>query len=484
MLQIYKGNESTDDHIYFNFAKVNNTSVSIPATITLEQLQSIVENPSEYYGSIVRFLVPMGDVPIFTFPEDANYFTVTFAYTDPNTMVEYIIQTPVSFASQSFDVGRNIFSYKHMLDLINQAFITAAGSLTAALLADTITKNIQPPFLVFDATTQLFIIFGQTTVFGNPNTTAPALPGTVLVYFNTNLFQFFSSFEAVENGDVSVNPNASQGRNFQILFHINEGGDIVAVSNPDAIVSTYGQNLLDYSDSKGTHVATITPGLLTLTQLAASVQTQMNVSSTLGGYLCSIDSLTNRIIIRNVANFTLLFGTGVSIANSIASIIGFDALDVGPTMVAVASFAPGSYAAVRTIQEYKTLYAWNSLRTVQFTTTAIPVRKENIPQNLTIQSANEGNPNFSGIMTDFIPNVTEGPESRLYIQYVPQSEYRLFSLLSQQPLRKLDLQIYYTDKFNQQFPVTIPPNESLSLKLMFRRKDFQNKPENNKRKRS
>ncbi len=120
-------------------------------------------------------------------------------------------------------------------------------------------------------------------------------------------------------------------------------------------------------------------------------------------------------------------------------------------------------------QEYVTIGSWNVMKAIVFTSSNIPVFHEYLP-NLSGSSTN----NFNQIVTDFEPVLDIPNSTRSIYQYYPQGPYRLVDLVSEQPLFSLDIKIYWQDKSLNLYPLTIPPLQEATVKVLFIKKGKEN----------
>jgi hypothetical protein len=126
-------------------------------------------------------------------------------------------------------------------------------------------------------------------------------------------------------------------------------------------------------------------------------------------------------------------------------------------------------------QEYPALFNFASLKTITFKTATIPVRSEYTPTN----TATSGDVTFNPIMVDFEINPEDSPALyRGYLSYTPTAQYRLVDLIGRAPLNNFQISVTYKDNNLNEFPVLIPPGQSLSLKLAFVKKDLYKKTVN------
>jgi hypothetical protein len=86
---------------------------------------------------------------------------------------------------------------------------------------------------------------------------------------------------------------------------------------------------------------------------------------------------------------------------------------------------------------------------------------------------------FQPIITDIASDlsVKGAEEYRKFIYYAPTAEYR-FNVLSssKQEIRNIDIQVYWKNRLNSQlYPVEMPPLSTVSIKMMFMRKELKTK---------
>ena len=121
------------------------------------------------------------------------------------------------------------------------------------------------------------------------------------------------------------------------------------------------------------------------------------------------------------------------------------------------------------VQEYSILGSnWTSLRKIIIATNTIPNTNEYVPTK-----GNSGVTNSFPILTDFTPNFSQvGGETRSIAFYYPTSQYRLVDMISDQPLSKINIKIYWEDTAGNLYPLYISPSQQINLKLAFLRKSL------------
>jgi hypothetical protein len=83
-----------------------------------------------------------------------------------------------------------------------------------------------------------------------------------------------------------------------------------------------------------------------------------------------------------------------------------------------------------------------------------------------------GAPNISNILSDFEIPINSTNQYRPEINYTPPGEYRLIDLFNNENLSKIDLNIWWKDKYGNLVPFLLQPGCSADVKLMFRHRAF------------
>lgn len=121
-------------------------------------------------------------------------------------------------------------------------------------------------------------------------------------------------------------------------------------------------------------------------------------------------------------------------------------------------------------QEYDTLPNWNVFQSLSIVSNLLPTRHEFVPAKYLSASTQSGVVNSRGILTDFEPVLQNGPEARVNVQYFVQGPYRLINLLTDGPITKIDINIYWVDKKGNEYLLDLPVNSVLTMKLVFIKK--------------
>ena len=194
------------DVVYYNLTIGNNdlATAGLPlqndiiAKLTAFNNTPIIENPSEYYCSIIRFQIPALTLPLVnvlirqtgTPPTITNINDTIYSFTINNgaqTFVQWIpqIQIPlidypvVGTAKQTLSPYYLCYSYKWFITLWNTALASACASAGVADI----------PFFYYDAPTQLISLYAPISF---EDTT-----GVNKIYFNSAFSVYFVGLETV-----------------------------------------------------------------------------------------------------------------------------------------------------------------------------------------------------------------------------------------------------------------------------------------------
>ena len=174
----------------------------------------------------------------------------------------------------------------------------------------------------------------------------------------------------------------------------------------------------------------------------------------------------------------------VSASNNLYSYINFQT-SAGAGLYVVSSYsAVGAvtpqYTAIQQYQQNTTAGLFNPVSSIVFSSTLLPVNMENVGLPLILNGTSQNNvvvgssANVFPIVTDFQVPVNATSSYTGDISYVPQSEYRLVDLSGTNPANQIDIQVYWKDQYGLIHPFYVGSGCSGSLKIMFRKKDFNN----------
>lgn len=411
-------NQDGDNNVYFN-VEIANPSIyggdtpNILAQHSETTTQPIVDVAGDYYLSIVRFSVPGNQIPltvmqIINGQNNANLtpYTVCLSYDGVDYPVQIVYIPTGRYAQPSApnpfqdytNPYYNIYSYEHVLSMINTAIMTSFNLLKTDNPG---VATTHPPFLIFDPTTQLISFVVENSLVSPPFGGA----GPVIeIWMNSALVStYLSGFEMFFNGNNAVN-----SKNYKLVVRYRFNNGYPAVDNSPTANA-------------------------------------------------------------NVSNQYYTDGTTGNLVTMPAPII---------SPIPQYFYPPGNPPDFLYVsQDYSTLQNWSSFKSIVFTTSSIPVNSEFVPQTIS-QGLATGNGtgavSFRPILTDFQISINSADNIRQQIDYFPQGPYRIVDLISNQPITKFDVNIYWTDLFDNLRPIEIGPNQAASIKFLFVRKSSYN----------
>lgn len=129
---------------------------------------------------------------------------------------------------------------------------------------------------------------------------------------------------------------------------------------------------------------------------------------------------------------------------------------------------------INTSQQFVALGGWSSLQSIQLLT-QMPINYEGAPpvNNTGINGTNRYQNSYSiAILNDYIPDLLEsaGNFNTKFI-YNADFVYRWFNIMSANPLKQFDLQLYWFDNNGQSYPILLQSGQTCTFKFMFKKKN-------------
>jgi hypothetical protein len=445
-----------DDKKYYNISinYVDNPSGLTLATFRETRVQPIVDKADDYYLSIIRFTIPMSSIPIFIMESvetqvgvwnpNVTPFSVTLVDQATNNAYQSFIiydpdnlSLPVPTSYDPTNAYYYVYSYQHMLTMINNALLRSFNALKTAHPTNT---AIEAPFFRYNPSG--FISLRTQVEYSFATQSIDIYVNHKLVkYTEAIAFDFYgfntadgrdAKFKIMEEafGSNSVRPDNYSSTSFcihrfnntykidNIAYHLPEG----VYNNIQDIVSQLNADLVNYTVTIGYN------GKITITNTVPAV------------FKFEPDSM----------GYTL----------------GYTQAEYTANLSYVSDTIPKSTPAyIYQRQEYLSLESWNSLVDMQFTTDTIPINYEMV-QNNTL----EGRANSRPILTDFEPTVTTAGSVRSIMYYYQQGPYRLINLVSPEALVNFDFQIWWKDKIGNRYPLYIRHGSQINIKIAFFKK--------------
>jgi hypothetical protein len=173
-VEIVAGLESPSQNIYYTLSIINSVvtdpagilpSISVPkiAEYNVDRSNVILSNPSKYRVAVSRLAIPSGLIPLFLYPTNPSYYTVTLSYFDGVTTQQFTrnvtyVQSSVGDPYQAY---RPVYHLNEMIQYVNLSLQQAYDDAVAALGALVYLPK-ERPYLVFDSKTQLITMYCET----------------------------------------------------------------------------------------------------------------------------------------------------------------------------------------------------------------------------------------------------------------------------------------------------------------------------------
>ena len=417
-------------HIYYDINMFNDDSTgnssSVPVKFTETRNQPILQNPSEYFMSVVKLNIDTASLPIMIpevqvdEPSNVNKTIYKFAfgkYGDdagakvfdviyrPQDLTQVAPSLPVSSAATHSDYYF-LYSYQAFIDMINKA-------LYDGFVANSAT-GIQPFFTFNKESNKASVYFPQyvAPASGNPTWGGNYVAGNATTYFlymNAPLYNLFSSLQADYVGQLPNNGGISTTTTNFGWYRLTVNAPLGAVAS-----SSFQNNYLG-----------------------------LNASLVSGGILQSAEPFVD----------------------------AFNSYDYISTTAYPSTVLFWSVLA----QDYPTTPLWNPILSLVLTTALMPVCSEltGTPQIYTTggQIFNRGdNNNILNIIADIDLELKRGDEYKPVARYEPISEYKLIDLQSNAPVNSIEINLFWRDSYGSLHPFLLDTGNSANLKLMFRKK--------------
>jgi hypothetical protein len=120
-------------------------------------------------------------------------------------------------------------------------------------------------------------------------------------------------------------------------------------------------------------------------------------------------------------------------------------------------------------EEFGNFSTINSCRSIVFTTQSLPIVSEMVQSNEGVGS--QSNKGTRKILTDFIPLLETAGSSRSYLNFTQNGPYRLIDLVGNEPIYRMDFQIFWVDKENIYHKLLLRSGDPVDVKFEFIRKE-------------
>jgi hypothetical protein len=238
-------NQNLVEKLYYDITFTNLASdQTISPIVNFIETRSLpfLYDPEQYYLSIIRFSLSTASLPIIIpviQPDqpDVNktIYSVSLSYKvlgttvavrtflkfEPQNLIAEIPPSPIETPDKLQDNSTGyyyIYTYQFWIYLINKAFLECYNSLVFAIAEFGLTlPSPHAPVLEFDTIDRTAVINADRVGYDS------SLVNPIIMYFNNNLGQLFSSFPLFINSDTGD----PLGLNFKIAFSLFGGATLI-----------------------------------------------------------------------------------------------------------------------------------------------------------------------------------------------------------------------------------------------------------------
>jgi hypothetical protein len=293
-MSTYNDKNKDPSQKYYNIlVKNNNTGYDssgnpVPYTnavdLSFEQTRTIpyINHPRDFYMSVVGFEMDTQSIPVFICDPivgqsnvNDTVYTITMNYITNSGLNNKVVQQRVQWSpedksatqptglvpdSYNMDPYYYAYTYQHFIALVNKALDDCWTALAIPVSSppnpNTLRAfiSLEGDKVILNAQNALCLTDSSGNIANNNNTLVKATG--IKIYFNTELYNLFSSFEAIKIAQplVNIGPASSVlNSNYQLLFAKNQSSTNIKLT-PTLFVGippvlTYGmsQNFSEYS---------------------------------------------------------------------------------------------------------------------------------------------------------------------------------------------------------------------------------------------
>lgn len=215
------------EKLYYDviMSNVSNQNVRpIPARYNEARNQAFLDNPSDYWLSILKLTADTQSLPVWRCviqpdspdPNLSVYsITLTYAGQEFQAYLQYDSQNKGIFTPPPPSVNGglqnnstqyyDVYNYQYVPFLFNKTFKEAFDGLEA-LVGIGVLPTIHAPVMTYDTTNKIAIIYADETAYNGASTA-----GSIGIYFNSATANLFSSFPLFISNLTSAN-----GKNFEL----------------------------------------------------------------------------------------------------------------------------------------------------------------------------------------------------------------------------------------------------------------------------
>lgn len=425
--------------------------------------QAIIDNPNDYYCSIIRFILPIDAIPTVIFPVDLYQDPATFNYLQSNLVLGINLggsfpvpptptppPTPTTYTGAVPVGGTNFYA-----NVIYDPPSNTPPPTTGVVSYD---QSLSAFYWIYSIQ-QMINMFNKAL---NTAMIAAAMPLLYLVTLTVPSNATIGDIYRDSHGSkYTVNVTIVGGVLLTLNDTFNSGPPIPATNGVLTKVSGLGDSTIGYTNYTATGIARPYYTYDPVTQLIS-----LHVDDEFIATGAKI--FMNKYMVNYLASFNLYFDAStVSATPQDRSQLHFHNLSVLPK---------GQTSPYIITQNFTTISLWFALRRIIVTSSTLPITPEVLPAGGGRTGTSEsGIVNYMPVVTDFAVALDDANQLQEVLIYNPTAQYRLVDMTSNSPLNKIDLSFYWEDRFNNILPVSLSAYQQASVKLGFFKKSLYEK---------
>ncbi len=198
----------SDDFLYLNVNLNYGQSDKVldrsaPASKTITRTQSILNNPSDYYGCVSKVFISGFNIPLII-PEiqigqsnvNLTTYSVQLGFNGTYSAETFVIykqndfKQPVPTGNVTLQSSKSkyyfVYTYDAFFDMINYAFVLALADLNAQVATGAVTA----PRFIYESQTGLMKLVAPSANYNQPPNTNVEATGQIAVFVNNAMFTF------------------------------------------------------------------------------------------------------------------------------------------------------------------------------------------------------------------------------------------------------------------------------------------------------
>lgn len=172
--------------LYYNLNASNLGEQSIPLRLEEHLNIPFLDNPSQWNVSVIRFVLPNYETPMFTFVDGSFKITLAYKTYSVTSNVIYENRLPAGYPQYVYEV-------QHFIDMLNTTINTAFAALNVLITLPT----AEAPYFIYNPVTKLVSFVAHKSYYDD------SLTDPIYTYMNTSLFKMLQGLPIIKTTDAN-----------------------------------------------------------------------------------------------------------------------------------------------------------------------------------------------------------------------------------------------------------------------------------------